>query len=119
MVMIIRMTYFAFIFLFVSANDTKMINEYIRKWVEDIESGNKFEISGERLYCVRFIPEYYNQHAFEPAWTSERNKREFVHLLSQVDEEGLLTDDYHYQKILALSENAQGVEEHAEFKRKS
>ena len=113
--MIIKTVYLSVVLLFVSANDLDLIDEYIRKRVEDMVSGNKIEIQGERMYCMRFIPEYYIQHAFEPAWTNERIKREFIRQLSLVDEEGLIADDYHYQKILALSENAQSAEERAEL----
>jgi murein L,D-transpeptidase YcbB/YkuD len=101
--------------MFISANDINVVNEHIRKRVEDLVAGNKSSIQGEILYCEKIIPEFYSHHNYEPAWKNDRNKKELIRLLGQASEEGLRSDDYHYGTILSLSDYARGAEQVAEM----
>jgi len=113
--MIKKITSIIIFFLFISANDINVVNEHIRKRVEDLLAGNKISVQGERLHCEKIIPEFYSQRYYEPAWKNDRNKKELLRLLGQANEEGLRPDDYHYGTILSLSDYARGAEQVAEL----
>lgn len=109
---------FALIFLLLpimSSNDIILVNEFIRKRVEDISAGHSIYIRGERLLCEKRLPEFYSTRLFEPAWNVDKNRRQLVRLLSQAKEEGLRPEDYHYGAIQLLLENKRTAEEEAEL----
>ena len=101
--------------LIFSNDKNDVISEEIRRRVEDLNAGIKVEIQGQMLFCAKLLPEFYGQRSFEPAWSNEKNSREFISQLIKANEVGLSPFDYHYKLITDFSKNVRSPEEHAEL----
>ena len=101
---------------FIFSNDRDdAVSEHIRKRVEDLSAGIKVDIQGQMFFCTKLSPEFYGQRSFEPAWSNEKNRREFISQLNKANEVGLSHLDYHYKVITDFSKRVRSPEEHAEL----
>jgi len=101
--------------ILLSSGTNNMVNEHIRKKVEDLNAGLTVYIRGEKLYCEKLIPEYYSEQNFEPGWKNDKNVKELVQLLALAKEDGLQPEDYHVEVIRDILKSNQGPEEKADL----
>jgi len=90
------------------------LDENIRKRSEALASGLEVFVMKEKLHCVKLLPEFYQQRLFKPAWT-DKDTNAFVAILTQADEEGLDSEDYHYNSIKLFLNKTKNAEERAEL----
>ena len=78
------------------------VDEDLRKIIENKE----YNIGGQPLFCKKTLPEFYYNRGFQRAWTNEDNITELIEQIKLAPEEGLYTEDYHYEY---LKENYKGL----------
>lgn len=89
-------------------------NEHIRKALELIRMGSEVSIGDERIYCKSMLPEFYQRNDFQLVWTA-RFRKEFLNVLSKVSEDGLSSDDYHFQILSEMDKSSKSPEQKAEL----
>lgn len=88
-------------------------NEFIRKRVEEIQSGVSDQVKGELVHCQTTLPKFYVNRNFELAWNNY-SLQELRGILLEAEAHGLDPYDYHYGTILKIS-NGLGTIEQAEL----
>ncbi len=89
-------------------------DENIRKRVEALVSGADVVIKGERIYCSKLLPEFYQSQLFTLVW-NKKNQNELIAAIGMADAEGLNPDDYHLRALLDLKKEKLNAEEKAEL----
>ncbi|UII32558.1 L,D-transpeptidase family protein [Fulvivirga ulvae] len=93
---------FIAIYLLLPFHTQAQPDEGLRKIIENKE----YNIDGQPLFCKKTLPEFYYSRGFERAWTHEDNINELIEQIKLASEEGLQTEDYHYEY---LKENFKGL----------
>ncbi|NLC71509.1 MAG: L,D-transpeptidase family protein [Desulfuromonadaceae bacterium] len=101
------MTLAGFLLLFqataVSPVCSAEIHEIIRSEVEQIRAGG-YLIGNAWVASTSLLPRFYEARGFEPAWQDARRRDNFIKFLSEIGNEGLNPQDYHFTSLVALRE---------------
>jgi len=102
---LLLLTTLCLIFLFTAnaQNNTEVKKELQERIEFGIENEGVFA-QGIYLFNQAMLPQYYIDREFEPVWTSEKNRQDFITIIEGAYEQGLLPDDYHLQKVKILLE---------------
>lgn len=97
-----------YLLLFSFSQSKAFANEIIRS---KIENANLIPLSafGETIKCNKSIQQFYLNRTFEPAWNAKTVKQLII-ALTKASEEGLNPKDYHFEKILSLSQKKQNTD---------
>ncbi len=88
-------------------------NENLRIKVENLSVSNKLS-NKYIIYCVPSLEEAYLQNEFDLFWKNKVQIDQFITILSEVSNDGLIADDYHYSELLALRKS-QGKSSEIDF----
>ena len=74
----------------------------IRDRVQKVRTDDGLHIADQRISSAMVLPAFYEQRNYTPAWTDPRAVYQLIHALEHVDEDGLVSRDYHLPDILKL-----------------
>jgi murein L,D-transpeptidase YcbB/YkuD len=74
-------------------------DEQIRKHVEELIAGRPVTLAGEAIYSTQLLPKIYQKKSFGLIW-DEADKSEFLKSLASAEEDGLNSNDYHYNTLV-------------------
>lgn len=88
------------------------LSPLIREKVERPGSVSAIPCKAERVCGSRIIREFYRKRAYRPVWSSAGRAlpraRSFVEVLGSARDEGLRPEDYHYETVMSLFQQAFG-----------
>lgn len=73
--------------------------EIILYVTEQLLNNEQITIGSSTIFSNNVLPDFYTDRSFTPAWLSEKNCREFLTILENSREDGLLPADYHVDDI--------------------
>ncbi len=86
------------------------VNQEVTKLIEtqlsNLDTLQPFLIDADTLYAGKQIFEFYKKNNFNPVWTNNgihlKQSDSLVLVIKNSEEYGLISDDYHYTKIVSL-----------------
>ncbi len=76
--------------------------------IEALESGHPLRVLGEPLLAGETLSRFYENHGFQPAWSSPVHRRDLVEAIRQIANDGLNPADYHGALLSELALRARG-----------
>jgi murein L,D-transpeptidase YcbB/YkuD len=85
----------------------------IQERVAARQEDRQFTCQGELICGIALIPDFYAARDFEPAWSTPRGPtsqaRALLGEISQVGDEGLSPEDYHYRRLQAMADQLDNI----------
>lgn len=79
--------------------------ETIRTHVEQIREGSTLTIAGQTISSAVVLPALYERRGYTPVWDNPQAVRQLIETLEHVENDGLISNDYHLPVILKLQAN--------------
>lgn len=79
--------------------------EAIRSHVEQVRAGSALTIAGQTISSALVLPSLYERRDYAPVWENPQAVRQLIETLGHVDNDGLISNDYHLPVILKLQAN--------------
>ncbi|MGF2733632.1 L,D-transpeptidase family protein [Marinobacter sp. DUT-1] len=70
--------------------------------IEALEGGQPMQVLGEPLLAREALRRFYENHGFQPAWSSPGHRRELAEAIRQIANDGLNPADYHGELLSDL-----------------
>ena len=96
----IRLKFTLVVFLLVSISiNAQTSQELIKQRIESGESSKSISADGIVLFSQIELPKIYNDSNYEIIWDDKKNREDLIESLVRADDEGLLPNDYHLERI--------------------
>ena len=96
----IRLKFTLVVFLLVSISiNAQTSQEIIKQRIESGESSKLISADGIVLFSQIELPKIYNDSNYEIIWDDKKNREDLIESLVRADDEGLLPNDYHLERI--------------------
>lgn len=79
--------------------------ETIRTHVEQVREGSTLTIAGQTISSAVVLPALYERRGYTPVWDNPQAVRQLIETLEHVENDGLISNDYHLPVILKLQAN--------------
>ncbi|MFO7529989.1 MAG: L,D-transpeptidase family protein [Marinobacter sp.] len=79
------------------------LSEPLVQRIEALEAGQPVKVLGEPLLARDALRRFYENHGFQPAWSSPGPRRELVEAIRQIANDGLNPADYHGEFLSDLA----------------
>ena len=79
--------------------------ETIRTHVEQVREGSTLTIAGQTISSAVVLPSLYERRGYTPVWDNPQAVRQLIETLEHVENDGLISNDYHLPVILKLQAN--------------
>jgi murein L,D-transpeptidase YcbB/YkuD len=76
--------------------------EIIRAKVERLGADGQLSIRGQGVASLTVLPDIYEARGFRPAWTNPQNVEDLLHVVTDIEEDGLDPGDYHLEALREL-----------------
>ena len=82
--------------------ETDQITTYIQQAINTLTEENKLTIEGEKVLSKKFLPKFYMERNYEPAWSDFDSFIDAIEVLESSYEDGLLPVDYHFEGLVRI-----------------
>lgn len=103
-----------FITIHLFSQDDK-IQIAIQERIESADDVGGIRVGDIYLFTGDSIAKYYAKRQYEPIWTDKKNRQDFIEIIKNSYDEGLLPSDYHKDQLIALSESLKTDPDNAEL----
>lgn len=80
------------------------ITTFIRQDINRLQQENFLEFEGEKILSKNFLPQFYQERNFQPAWSNFESFNEAVLAIERSYLDGLLPTDYHADILLKIAD---------------
>lgn len=99
-----RETYFQMMY-----SNKEQISASIQKEMNELEQKNYLEFQGEKILSKHFLPRFYKERDYGPAWTNFDSFNEAIEAIESSTLDGLLPTDYHADALRAIGAQIKGI----------
>ena len=102
----IKMKFIILIFLLVIAEaNAQTVQQIIQQRVESGVSNKSISADGIVLFSQIELPKIYSNSNYEAIWADKKNRNDLIESLIKSEEEGLIPNDYHLERINRILAN--------------
>ncbi len=80
------------------------ITTFIRQDIDKLKQDNILEFEGEKILSKEFLPRFYEERDFRPAWSNFKSFDEAVLAIEGSYLDGLLPSDYHAETLVKIAD---------------
>lgn len=85
-------------------NDEEQISTSIQRDINRLLQENYLEFEGEKILSKGFLPRFYQERDYRPAWSNFDSFKEAVHAIEGSYLDGLLPTDYHADLLVKIAD---------------
>lgn len=82
--------------------DSEQVSTYIEKAIKTLEVEKKLTIEGEVVHSKKFLPRFYEERGFKPAWSNYESFIQAIEALEGSYQDGLLPSDYNLDGMIRI-----------------
>jgi hypothetical protein len=82
----------------------EQISTFIQRDINRLLQENFLEFEGEKILSKDFLPRFYEERDYRPAWSNFDSFKEAVHVIEGSYLDGLLPTDYHADMLVKIAD---------------